>query len=393
MKKILTKPSLYSLLWCLYYMQGSFYPEGGIISRGILAIFLLWSMFLFVKVYDYEDRPQMIKNLQNLAILFAIYGLIRLVVNTNGWLAVSDSTTYFKEHELSLLPVFAMYYFSREKMINADWFYRIFFLFFITAIVAFVFMSMRMRVRFDADEVTNNSGYFVASLIPLLVFLRKKPLLQYGALMIILFFVIEGMKRGAIIAAGISSCYFIVESIRDSSGQKKIAFVMLGFLLIIATVYYFRDSLSSSLYMQDRLQRTMNGDMSNRENMYPEYIHFFFNNANPIQFLFGFGADGTLKYLDGYAHQDWIEILIDEGLVGFCFLLAFWISTIKLFFKTRGLSNGNISAIIGLFTCLFFIKSMVSMSINGFTLFSTSALAFALAGLSDAQIQEELSNL
>lgn len=392
MRKYLKQQYVYPCIWCLYYLQGTLYAEGSIISQGLLAVFLLYSIYYFIRVCKYKNVPRPIKALKYLAIIFGVYGLLRLGVDTSGWRYVNDATTYFKEYELSILPVFAFYYFSRERLIDSKWFYQFTFVFFITAIASFMYQEAQALLRTWRGETTNNAGYFVVSLMPLLVFYRKKPIIQYVALFLVFILVIQGMKRGAIVAVIIGGAYFVWSSYKKAKGTKKFLFILLGIVAVFGAVTYFQHQLANSEYMQFRLEQTQRGDMSERENMYPAYYNYFLDNAGVIQLLFGYGADGTLKNMGDFAHQDWLEAMMNQGLLGLCLMLYFWISLLSVTWHSRLLKCPNITIILSLFVIIYFMKSMVSMSINGMTLFATSALAYALAGLDDPSIRKELTD-
>lgn len=390
MKQLLKQQNIYTLTWCLYYLQGVLYANGSIISQSLLVIFLLYSFYYFIKVINLPNLSNVIKTLKYLAILFGIYGLIRLGANTADWKNANDSITFFKEYELSILPIFAFYYFSKKKLINSDWFYKFSFVFFVTAIAQFFYQEDLALQRSLKDEVTNNSSYFMVSLLPMVVFLKRKPIIQYTALLVIIYFVIQGMKRGAILATVFASVYFLWESYKKANGIKKIYFIILGMIVVGIGIKYFQYQLDNSDYMQLRLEMTKEGNMSNRENMYPLYIDFYFKNASIIELLFGYGADATLKYMGNYAHQDWIETLMNHGFLGTIMLLTFWAGIINKAIKSRLLKIPNLTLILYLFIIIYLIKSMISMSINGMTLFTTSALGYVLAAFEDPSIRNDL---
>lgn len=390
MRKIFRQENVYSIIWCLYYMQGFLYPEGSMISQGLLASFLLMSIYYFIKVLQFKHVHKVIKAMQYLAFMFGVYGLLRLSANTLGWKSVNEATTYFKEYELSILPVFAYYYFAKVGKINSRWFYKMSFVFLLTAVASFYYQQAQALFRDGRDETTNNAGYFVVSLLPFVVFLKKKALYQYLYLFLIFFLVVSGMKRGAIIVAVIGCAYFVWEGFKNAKGKRKLLYILLGVIVVVGGVMYFQHQLATSDYMQMRLQRTMDGDMSNRENMYPEYLNFFFNNASLYEYLFGYGADGTLKNMGDFAHQDWIETLMNQGVLGIILLLNYWCVIIISAHRSFSMRCSNITIIIILFLMTYLIKSMISMSINGMTIFSTSALAYALAAMENPIIRKDL---
>lgn len=261
-----------------------------------------------------------------------------------------------------------------------------------TAIASFYYQQAQAMLKGDRDEVTNNAGYFVVSLLPLVVFLKKKALYQYLFLFLIFFFVVSGMKRGAIIVAVIGCTYFVWESFKNAKGKRKLLYILLGVIVVVGGIMFFQHQLATSDYMQLRLQKTMDGDMSNREDMYPRFIDFFFNNASPHEYLLGYGADGTLKNMGEYAHHDWIETMMNQGLLGIFLLLNYWCTIIVSAYRSFSMRCANITIIIIIFLITYLFKSMISMSINGMTIFSTSALAYALAAMENPIIRKDLND-
>lgn len=384
--------NIYTTVWCLYYMQGTLYPEGSVISRGLMGVFLLMSIYYFLKVLSFKRNHPVIKAFQYLAIMFGVYGLLRLVDATQEWKRVNDATTYFKLYEMSILPFFAYYYFAKTGRINSRWFYRISFLFLVTAIVAFNYSQAIAMKTYGLDEITNNAGYIVLSLLPIVVFLKKSPWVQYAFLVVFFMLVVSGMKRGAILALLVGTSYFVWESFKKAKGNKKLLYIFLGALVVAGGVMYFQYKLATSEYMQYRLEKTIEGDMSAREEMYPEFLEFYFQNATVTEYLLGYGADGTLKNVGDFAHQDWIETLMNQGFLGVFLLLNYWWALFMAAYRSYVKRYVNITNIIALFLIIYFTKTMVSMSINDMTIFSTSALAYALAAMDDALIRKDIND-
>lgn len=61
MKRLFTQENIYTIVWCLYYMQGTLYPEGSAISQGLLALFLLMSVYYVSKVLQMLYKHKVIK--------------------------------------------------------------------------------------------------------------------------------------------------------------------------------------------------------------------------------------------------------------------------------------------------------------------------------------------
>jgi O-antigen ligase len=93
-----------------------------------------------------------------------------------------------------------------------------------------------------------------------------------------------------------------------------------------------------------------------------------------------------------FAHQDWIETLMNQGFLGVFLLLNYWWALFMAAYRSYVKRYVNITNIIALFLIIYFTKTMVSMSINDMTIFSTSALAYALAAMDDALIRKDIND-
>ena len=70
----------------------------------------------------------------------------------------------------------------------------------------------------------------------------------------------------------------------------------------------------------------MEGDISGRDNIAKLIIDYHGTQANVFQIVFGSGSDGTLRLIGAYAHNDWLEILFNQGIVGIIMYVIYWIS-------------------------------------------------------------------
>ena len=133
-------------------------------------------------------------------------------------------------------------------------------------------------------------------------------------------------------------------------------------------------------YFVFRLEQTLEGNTSGRDDIYNQYYDFFANQTNIFNYLFGNGAYATLKVFDNYAHNDWLEIAIDNGLIIVSIFAIYWVSLILYFFKNRRVDR-TMSSMLALFILIYFIKSFFSMSYDQTPPFASCALGYALAYL------------
>lgn len=374
------------IVWVLYYLQGVLYPIGGAISTGLLGINLLVSIYCAIKIWQIPNNPPYIKGLNILVLIFSIYGFALILLNPStihyGLSGMSmASYNYIKSIYLSILPIYAFYYFSLKGYLTAErlrWWAVVFC---ISCVVSYYInmqqaMEKLLESGSSAEETTNNSSYLFLSLIPIWVFYRKKPLLQYAGLAFCMAFILMGMKRGAILIGAVVVLYLIWQLIRNSSGKQRFFVILLTAALAVAGVYFVIDMMTSSDYFLQRLEATKEGNSSGRDSLYSFFWTYFTEKADAIQYLFGRGANGTLEIYYNYAHNDWLEIAVNQGLLGIIVYAVYWK---QLYLTWRQSTNIEAKTILALVGIIYFAKTIFSMSYGDMTYVCTSVLGYALA--------------
>lgn len=380
--KNLSSCDFFLLAWVLYYLQGIVYSEGGIISLAILGANLLISAICMFKVMQWRDKPIYFKGLNMLMLLFTIYGFMLVFLNSSTLYYPISGTSmksynYIKSIYLSLLPIYPFYYYTKKGFLTAERL-RIWGVIFLASVTLSYIRTQReaLEALINVDETTNNSGYLFLSCLPLLVLYRKKPLIQFACLAFVIAFIVMGMKRGAIAIGLISAIYFMWHAIKNSTGKTRFLFLMLSVSMCVGAVFFFIHQMYSSDYMMKRLEDTLEGNSSGRDSLYSFFWKYFTEDASFIHYLIGRGANGTLDIYYNYAHNDWLEIAVNQGLLGLVVYAFYWLG----FFKTwKCAKNIDAKTIIALTILIFFAKTMFSMSYADMTYVSTSVLGYALA--------------
>lgn len=371
------------IVWVLYYLQGVLYSSGGAISMGLLGINLLVSIYCAIKIWQMPNHPPYIKGLNLLVLMFSIYGFYLILMNPSTvYYRMSGlcmaSYNYIKSIYLSILPIYAFYYFSLKGYLTAErlrWWAVVFS---ISCVVSYyLYMQQAMEQLLSSrEETTNNAGYLFLSLIPIWVLFRKKPLLQYAGLAFCMAFIIMGMKRGAILIGGVVVLFLIWQIIKNARGKQRFFVILLTAALAVAGVYFVIDMMTSSDYFIQRLEATKEGNSSGRDSIYSFFWTYFTERADVLHYLFGRGANGTLEIYDNYAHNDWLEIAVNQGLLGIIVYAVYW----KQFYSTwRQSTNIEAKTILALVGIIYFAKTIFSMSYADMTYVCTSVLGYALA--------------
>lgn len=372
------------LIWVLYYLQGIAYPEGGVTSLALLVVNLLISASCTFKVMQWRNKPIYFKGLNILILLFTIYGFILVFMSPSTiYYPLSGmsmkSYSYIKSIYLSLLPIYPFYYYIKKGFLTAERL-RIWGVIFLASVTLSYIRMQRdaLKALLDADEITNNSCYLFLSCLPLLVLYRKKPLIQFACLAFMIAFIVMGMKRGAIAIGLVCAVYFMLQSIRNSKGKTRILFMLLSIGICICAVFFFTHEMTTSDYMMKRIDDTLAGNTSGRDNLYSFFWKYFTEQADFKHYLIGRGANGTLEIYYNYAHNDWLEIAVNQGILGVVVYAFYWLC----FYKTwKHATNIDAKTILALTALIFFAKTMFSMSYNDMSYVSTSVLGYALATL------------
>lgn len=371
--KKLNRCDYYIFGWVLYYLQDVLYPQG-IISQVILGVCLFASVVYALKVANYEYKSPYFKGLTLLLVLFSIYCMLLMLEDGFG------EYVYLQQIYISLLPVYSFYYFAKEGYLTEKRLKRWGVVFFVSCILTYYKMQSEALQRLielgsDRTEETNNAGYYILSLFPVLVLYRNKPLLQYLGLAIIIAYLLMSMKRGAIGIGVLCTALFIWDNLKYSSNSKRFVFMLLSIAVIIVAFNFINQMMESSDFFAQRIQATKDNDSSGRDILFSFFWNHFIN-ADSIHFLFGYGANGSTKIFYNGAHNDWLEIATNQGLLGVIIYFIYW----RGFYKTwRKLVLPEAKMAIGFIVLIFFARTLFSQSYGAMNYYITCLLGFYLA--------------
>ncbi len=355
--------NIYLLLWCIFNVT---FSASMMVSRPIYVILFMKTMYYGYKSLTIPTFSPYIKGLLILVCMFLIYGSISIVRGDTFFIeAVGkdiDSTIYLISISISLIPIFAFYYFSYigildEKIIN-KWIP----IFILSSIATFYFsLKMLIGLGRNEDSLVINGGYSFISIIPLLFFVDKRNL-RWIYLTIILIFSVLSVKRGAILIAFISAVFLVFEEVKTAPRRKKkiIGLTTFFFVVLLAIIVYYL--YSSNPFLQLRLQSILEGNTSHRDVIYDNIIKYWLTKETEIQQFFGLGASATLKIGDNYAHNDWLEILINNGLFGIFIFSIYWIFMLVQCYRYHKKSPYRNAFILLL--CIGILKTLFSMYYN-----------------------------
>lgn len=382
--------NIYIFLCCLYNLQGILYPSGSFISQSILGIIIIISCYYFTYLNLKYKVNYFFKALNYLLAMFTLYGII-LLLNRNEIIIMSDSWRivpnyyYLKNIYFSLLPIYAFFIFSKKGFLPERKMQKLTFLFLLIVFLNYLRFHNEAILRADLagysiEEVTNNIGYEFLALLPFVFLFDKKHYIKFLLLIFLVVFILMCMKRGAIMISSIVCLWIFYISYRNALKKQKIFLILLFLLFITSIIYYINYMLISSDYFNERIESTLAGDASAREDYYPQLINYIFYGTSFFQFLFGAGAYATIDVIGNLAHNDWLEIAVNQGLLGVFIYLFFWISFYKTVNSLKGnYKDHNCYAMLVSIFIIVFLKTLFSMSYGSMSLYTAIGLGYCLS--------------
>lgn len=347
------------------------------------AIIFAWSFYFFLRtLVNIKREPAIIIALAIFYILLAIYGIIvvyegkTFAIGTKASLKVV-TISYIVKVSWSLLPIFVFYDYAKRGILNRQVMTKWLPLFLIVVMACYFLMRLIVMEKHDEDEVTNNGGYLVLSLVPMLLFLKPKSFKQYALFAGLFLLIFLSMKRGAILISLVVAAIYFLYLFKDSKRTSRIGVILALVVGLNGAYYLFDRMMTSSYYFQQRFDDTLEGDTNGRDFIQGFFLNYYINQYSPKEQLLGGGANATLELLNFYAHCDWLELAINQGLLGMGLYFIFWVTFIKLLFKKK--TPPDVKACLIILFFIYFMKTIFSMSYTEYNLYSSITLGYCIS--------------
>lgn len=365
------------LLFALYYAQGSLYPSGTIISQICLLLIYAISSIYFVKTLYISNKRS----------LFYIFWTSLLLLNVIGFIFTVDYTNrmqidMFKGVLVCMLSFYPFYYFAKHDQLKAA--HLVVFFLMMLPIVILQFYTNESQILLKSSlnrhKLVNNISYSFVFLMPFVFLIKKQKIISVGLMLILISFIILGAKRGAIICGATGLIFYFYFLIRTFEKGKLIRGFIIAIVAIVGLGSFAYKTYSNNVFLQQRMHSILEGNSSGRDILYTKIFDTWYNSPNILNYIFGYGFAATIK-LSGknYAHNDWLELLSNFGLVGFFLYLGLFYAALKHLRYIKGLTDMRI--VMSLIIALWFLTSMFSMwytTIMGFT--QALLLAYLIGG-------------
>lgn len=324
-----TRNILFGLI-IIYFSQGSLYTQGGVISQLCLLLIYIISGYYFVKSFLLIDKDRFYK----IWTIFFIFNIVGFSLTTT----TSNSVHFgmLKSILMTFLIFYPFYYFTRKGILKPNHLLIFFLISIPITILTFYFnqsniLANRLSGR---EDVVNNVTFTFARLIPFVFLFKNKRIISSASLMLLVYFVILGSKRGTLIAAIAGAAIFAYYQLSISNKKYRVRDYIIGGAFVIILGYFMINFYMSNEYLLSRMTDLMEGNSSGRDTIFSNLLKSWYDSDNYLNLFFGFGFGSSL-YLSGtgnIAHNDFLEILSNFGIIGLSLYLLLLYQVFKYIF-------------------------------------------------------------
>ena len=356
-----------------YFSQGVFYAKGSTISQLFLIIIIAISSYYFIRMFLMEHKKSLFYNAWTALLVVNIIGFI-----FTGTISSKEDQGMFKGILLSSLPFYPLYYFARRGALQSKHLIRFLIIILPITMSQYFFNANRILMERDSgnEDVVNNLAYSFVWLLPFAFLFKKRKLLSIGFAAFLMFFIILGAKRGALITGAIGLLVFIYYQMRTVSRRNRkrgYAILLIG---VVTLGYYTYDFYQKNEFLVARMDNLDGG--SGRVIIFKSILNNWSSNDHIRHLVFGNGflASKDLSATGNRAHNDWLELLSNFGLIGLVIYGILFYAAIKIILeKNWGIDKKSLMLTVIL---MWFFVTMFSM---GYTNGANGYLRAIILGL------------
>lgn len=213
-------------------------------------------------------------------------------------------------------------------------------------------------IDYSGHFASLNNGYYVLFAYPMVMLVDNKMKKTIATILMVLLLLFS-LKRGGIIAVGLSfSLYILFSSKAKIIVKIIITAIFVGILLFLLPRI---DKITNGTLMA-RYEFTQNeGDENGRKSMYP-LVWESVRQSSSMEIVFGHGHNAVVSnnVLQGLsAHNDYLEFLYDYGIIGFFLLLIFHFKLFSITIRAWKTKTGFLGSIVASTSIV--VLSMVSI--------------------------------
>ncbi len=351
-----------------------------------IAIFLYIFVNSICAVYFFkEEKKPMVRWLGFFIVMFCILTIInwarfpKYVISWAGEISTSHQMTAILKN---LTTFFLIYKIRKQECITAKFLHNFAIILFLITMVNFI--QGYRAIGYSQYGQAINVGYtilYLSFMVSLTGFNVKNTLLFVFMVIIILL----SAKRGAIVSVGIVSVCFVMY--RWANTRLRILIIPIA---VAAMVFMVNSIYKSNANLQAKVEATQEGHSSGRDIIY-ETLWDNWKNQSIEEKIFGWQFAGSISILEYDGHNDYLEILNGQGLLGLFIYFCLIISFMVYFFRARSKLLFYEKFVVLSGVLVWYFRAFVSQTVYGSgTCYFMIAFTFVVSSLSMREEQEKL---
>ncbi len=362
-------------LFSIYFSQGILYPVGTPVSQIILIFIIIWGGVSMLKTMQMRNNPGIIRIFTVFTIVLIVTYLVSpKIVIGSVMEKIGKISTFgqFKDEMGFCFMFFIGFQISKQTHVSKNTFFIIAILLTLLTVINYTYTSIQLVNLTGKEENTVNTAYNFISLLPIYAMAFKYHKKGVMILTVIsIFYVILGAKRGAIVcmfASILYTLYWYNKNVNVSTFKKIVSIFLVSILFILAFYWYMQND-----YLLDRISYMESNGIGYREIGYSMMFNHWMEYSSILIQLFGNGTAQTVNVWGNYGHNDWLELLIDNGLLGVTvYALVF---VFAFYFVIKKISDPILHLAAFLCVLIWFLKTCFSM---GYTDLFSGIITFVL---------------
>ena len=370
-KRKLPNMRILLILYVLYYVCDLLFPAmvGGvevennsnrIYPQTCMGIIFVYSLYFIMKNYK-----RLIINIVTRPFIYYLLFVAIYIFFTNGQRTLFDNFVQFMKITLAICTFFSFYLGLASGMQNAKYLYVIFWIMFFYALFSLVkdyYVIMVAEMDKSAEGFDSNSGFLLASLIPMSIIMPFK-YLKIGIYFFVLVACMFSGQRAAAVGAFVT-LPVVLKYFKQFFVKKD--FVLLLIFAIISLVIalpFISNSIENFILRAD--VDSNRGDIgSGRSIFWSLAINSFFS-GNPFNMLLGhgyFAINDMLEQKYGLAigaHNGFIDHLYTFGIVGLLLYVSIYFVLYKQYVLLKN-SKSDYSSIVLIMLLMLILRSATS---------------------------------
>jgi len=301
-------------------------------------------------------------SISGLLVLFGLFSVVSTLINYE---TQKINIIYAITVQLLWVAVFLVTYTKTRKQLKETT-VRIILCTFPMVFFMYIFIFLKYMEVLNRGNV--NLVYYILYFFPFVLCVKKNSI-KMSFLLMTSFSLLISMRRTALLAFAVALfvSYIIDMHIIEKERKKKLINTLVIFLIIMTGVFmynYIVDAFNLNIIL--RLQKLSTDGWSGRDIIYRSVWHYQLN-STAGEWLIGRGYNGVsntsaaglgnLVFSFSAAHNDFLEILYDYGIIGLSIFLLFCVKLIKHSIKLIRLKS-DMAGPFAASLVIFFISSM-----------------------------------